>query len=126
MSKRGVSKDAGAMTEDNTTPFSQRASKKLNKTNTLIKFSLDQTFGAAINTVLFLVGISLLRGQSWGVIQQQVQEDFWPMIYAGQRLWPAVSVLQFTVVPFEYRQLVGSTVGLVWGVYLSLIAGGNK
>lgn len=121
-----MSKDAGAMTEDNTTPFSQRASKKLNKTNTLIKFSLDQTFGAAINTVLFLVGISLLRGQSWGVIQQQVQEDFWPMIYAGQRLWPAVSVLQFTVVPFEYRQLVGSTVGLVWGVYLSLIAGGNK
>lgn len=119
-------KDEGAMTEKNTTLSPAKASKRLNKKNTLIKFSLDQTIGAAVNTILFLVGIALLRGQSWDFIYKQVTHDFWPMIYAGQRLWPMVSVMQFTVVPFEYRQLVGSSVGLVWGVYLSLIAGGSK
>jgi protein Mpv17 len=35
---------------------------KLNVGNTFIKFGLDQTFGAAVNTVGFLVGIRLLRG----------------------------------------------------------------
>ncbi|GAB1742951.1 hypothetical protein NU219Hw_g8652t2 [Hortaea werneckii] len=124
VAKQTSNKDRGAMTGKSVTTDPKKASKKLNKKNTLIKFSLDQTIGAGVNTVLFLIGLPLLRGQTdMKILKSRVAEEFWPMIYAGQRLWPAVSVLQFTVVPFEYRQLVGSTVGLVWGVYLSLIAG---
>lgn len=103
-----------------------KAEKKLNITNTAIKFSLDQTFGAAVNTVLFIAGIALLRGYSFATIQRDVQQQFWPMIFAGQKLWPAVSVMQFTVVPFEYRTLVGSIVSLFWGIYLSLVSGTGK
>ncbi|KAI6907598.1 hypothetical protein KC318_g4790 [Hortaea werneckii] len=126
VAKRTSNKDSGAMTGQSVTADPKKASKKLNKKNTLIKFSLDQTIGAGVNTVLFLIGLPLLRGQTdLEILKGRVAGEFWPMIYAGQRLWPAVSVLQFTVVPFEYRQLVGSTVGLVWGVYLSLIAGAN-
>ncbi|KAK3069881.1 hypothetical protein LTR53_011443 [Teratosphaeriaceae sp. CCFEE 6253] len=99
-----------------------KAEKKLNITNTLIKFALDQTLGAAANTVLFIAGIALLRGQDWGTAQQNVAAGFWPMLRAGQRLWPFVSVAQFTVVPFEWRTLVGSMVGLVWGVMLALMS----
>ena len=36
--------------------------QSLSVTNTVIKFILDQTFGAVVNNVMFLVGISLLRG----------------------------------------------------------------
>lgn len=36
--------------------------KRLNIGNTLIKFGLDQTLGAAVNTTAFLVGVRLLRG----------------------------------------------------------------
>lgn len=100
--------------------------KKLNITNTAIKFALDQTLGAAANTILFIAGIALLRGHTLPSIHQDVQDSFWPMIFAGQKLWPAVSVLSFTVIPFEHRTLFGSIVGLFWGVYLSLVAGGKK
>jgi protein Mpv17 len=40
---------------------------------------------------------------------------------AGWKLWPAVSILNFTVVPVQHRILVGSVVGLFWGIFLSLM-----
>ncbi|KAK4569534.1 hypothetical protein LTR86_003297 [Recurvomyces mirabilis] len=120
----------GAMTEKNTPSTvsgqQEKVKRSLNLRNTAIKFSLDQALGAAANTVLFIAGIALLRGHTLASIQADVQQQFWPMIFAGQKLWPLVSILQFTVVPFEWRTLVGSFVGLLWGVYLSLISGGSK
>ncbi|KAH9827974.1 integral membrane protein, Mpv17/PMP22 family [Teratosphaeria destructans] len=107
-----------------TPPAETRA--KLHLGNTAAKFALDQTLGAGVNTLLFIAGIALLRGQSWESVQEQVRGKFWPMIFAGQKLWPAVSVLSFTVVPLEHRTLFGSVVGLFWGVYLSLVSAGGK
>lgn len=39
---------------------------------------------------------------------------------AGYKLWPAVSLLNYTVVPMEKRVVVGSLVGLGWGIYLAM------
>jgi len=39
-----------------------KADKRLNVRNTAIKFALDQTLGAVINTVLFIAGMGMLRG----------------------------------------------------------------
>ncbi|TKA64708.1 hypothetical protein B0A55_10097 [Friedmanniomyces simplex] len=115
-----------AMTEDSTPakPATAvvEARRRLNVLNTVIKFLLDQSLGAALNTVIFIAGIALLRGSSLDTVQQNVAEGFWPMIRAGQKLWPMVSVAQFTVVPFEWRTLVGSCVGLFWGVIVSLMS----
>lgn len=41
---------------------------------------------------------------------------------AGYKLWPLVSLLKFTFVPVEQRTVVGSLVGLGWGVFLALRA----
>lgn len=49
------------------------AKKKLNITNTLIKFSLDQTVGAVYNTVAFLVVMQAFKGASAGEIWEVVQ-----------------------------------------------------
>lgn len=40
------------------------APKVLSVKNTAIKFALDQTFGAAINNALYILGIAFLQGQS--------------------------------------------------------------
>jgi hypothetical protein len=45
------------------------------------------------------------------------------MVIAGLKLWPLVSILNFTVVPVDQRLLVGSLFGVVWAVYLSLVTG---
>lgn len=104
----------------------KKVSKKLNIKNTGIKFALDQTLGAAANTVMFIAGISMLRGQSSSQIIANVQEEFFPLLSAGQKLWPAVSIISFTLVPVERRTVFGGIVGVGWGVFLSLVTGAKK
>lgn len=116
---------AGAPEPSDPLDGAEKAEETLSLRNTGIKFALDQTLGATVNTALFIAGLALLRGHSFASIMHDLRTQFWPMIFAGQKLWPAVSLLNFTVVPFEYRQLVGSIVGLCWGVYLSLVSSEN-
>lgn len=112
---------------DASTPLNKGSkATQLNLKNTAIKFALDQTVGATFNTILFIAGIALLRGQGLDVVQAKVKEEFWPLIFASQKLWPAVSVISFTLIPVERRMLFGSIVGFFWGAYLSLVSGEQK
>ncbi|KAF2668904.1 hypothetical protein BT63DRAFT_424635 [Microthyrium microscopicum] len=96
----------------------------LNITNTLAKFALDQTVGAAVNIPLFLAVIGLCKGQSVADIVGTVKEDFMPIYLAGAKLWPAVSLISFAAVPVERRVIFGSVAGVAWNIYLSLKASG--
>ncbi|OJJ38392.1 hypothetical protein ASPWEDRAFT_48637 [Aspergillus wentii DTO 134E9] len=96
---------------------------KLNVSNTVAKVAIDQTVGGAWNTVLFIMTIGTLRGLDYEMIMSQIQNDFWPIMMAGFKLWPFVSVLNFTVIPVDKRLLVNSLFGVVWAVYLSLMSG---
>ncbi|KAF2227232.1 hypothetical protein BDZ85DRAFT_842 [Elsinoe ampelina] len=101
--------------------------KKLNKANTAKKWALDQTVGALANTVAFVAGMLLLRGErDWGTIAGAVRRETWPLMAAGQKVWPLFSVVSFALVPLEYRTLAGGLVGLGWGTYLSLMEGKKK
>ncbi|KAL7947393.1 hypothetical protein V8C42DRAFT_317652 [Trichoderma barbatum] len=93
---------------------------RLNLTNTAAKFLLDQSLSAPLNTVAFLYLMGGMTFQSNAQIWSNIQNDFWPMLIAGYRVWPLVGLLNLSVVPFDYRQLVGSTAGLFWGIFLSL------
>ncbi|PNP47145.1 hypothetical protein THARTR1_10650 [Trichoderma harzianum] len=93
---------------------------RLNLTNTAVKFILDQSISAPLNTVAFLYLMGGMTFQSNAQIWSNIQNDFWPMLIAGYRVWPLVGLLNLSVVPFDYRQLVGSTAGLFWGIFLSL------
>ncbi|KJK64349.1 Mpv17 / PMP22 family protein [Aspergillus parasiticus SU-1] len=107
--------------------------KKLNVKNTVAKVVIDQVVGGAWATVLFSLTMGLLRGQEYDVLVDQIRKvrisdithglDFWPLLIAGFKLWPLVSILNFTVVPVDKRLLVGSIFGVVWAVYLSLMSG---
>ncbi|KAH0353957.1 MFS general substrate transporter, partial [Aureobasidium melanogenum] len=96
--------------------------KALSIKNTAIKFALDQTLGAAVNNALFIVGIAFLKGQSIETALSALQKDFFPLLFAGQKLWPLVSIISFTLVPLEHRTVFGGIIGVGWGVFLSLMA----
>ncbi|KAK2798706.1 hypothetical protein FQN51_007568 [Onygenales sp. PD_10] len=98
--------------------------QKLNVRNTVVKIMIDQTVGAVWMTVLFIVTISALQGQDVAAIKQSVYKDLIPIMTAGLKLWPMVSVVSFTIVPPEKRILVGNIFGMLWGIYLSLITEG--
>ncbi|PGG96733.1 hypothetical protein GX51_07687 [Blastomyces parvus] len=98
----------------------QKPIQEKNIRNTLSKILIDQTVGAAWSTALFIVTLSALNGQDARAIQQSLFRDFFPIIIAGLKLWPMVSVISFTMVPPEKRVLTGNLFGMIWGIYLSL------
>lgn len=125
---------------------------KLDVSNTIIKFILDQTIGAAFNTVMFSCFLHSIKqamahralatdasdiafltsGKAidysqvdWRLVLEQAKVEFYPIMKAGLSLWPMVSLFNFVVVKsIEGRNLVGSLAGVVWGVYMSLVAAG--
>ena len=107
-------------------PSPQKAKKQLSIRNTIIKFLLDQSIGAAVNTIMFIMGIAMLRGYSLQYGWEETKTGFWPLTVAGQKLWPMVSIISLTLVPVEQRMVFGSIVGVGWGIFLSLMAGGKK
>lgn len=99
---------------------------QLHVPNTIAKFLLDQTIGAAVNTLLFSLVFAGFNGATLEQATQLARQDFWGLIQAGWKLWPLVSALNFTVVKsVKTRNLVGSLAGMVWNVYLSLVANGG-
>ncbi|KAG6136516.1 hypothetical protein E4U12_001170 [Claviceps purpurea] len=129
----------------------QQQQPPLNIRNTLTKFILDQTLGATLNTLLFSLYIhsihmamphaprltSFAKAASYwvspGVIDfsavdtrlvlQAALAEFWTIVFAGIKLWPAVSLVNYTLVrTVEGRSLVGCVAGLGWGVYMSMMA----
>ncbi|KAJ4416636.1 hypothetical protein N0V82_006646 [Gnomoniopsis sp. IMI 355080] len=127
----------------------RRVEVKLNIRNTVIKFLLDQTIGAAVNTLLFSMfmhsiqaamshrttgandSVSFLASGkaldysqvNWKVVMERSRLEFMPIMSAGWRLWPFVSLFNFVVVKsVEVRNLVGSLAGVAWGIYMSLVA----
>lgn len=97
---------------------------KLSIRNTVVKFLLDQTIGAAVNTLLFSLVFAGFKGANLEQAVQIARQEFWPLMAAGWRLWPLVSAVNFTVVKsVQTRNLVGSLAGVAWNVYLSLCAG---
>lgn len=107
-------------------PKPERAKEQLNIRNTAVKFLLDQTIGAAVNTIMFTMGIAMLRGHSWQYGWEETKTGFWPLLVAGQKLWPLVSIISLTLIPVEQRMVFGSIVGVGWGIFLSLMAGGKS
>lgn len=96
---------------------------KLSLPNTAIKFVLDQTIGAAVNTILFSLAIAGFKGATIEQAMEAAREEFWPIMSAGWKLWPLVSAVNYTLVKsVEGRSLLGNLAGMAWGVYLSLMS----
>lgn len=45
-----------------------------------------------------------------------------PIIVASYKIWPVASLISFSFVPVERRIVFLSLVGLLWGIYVSMLA----
>ncbi|KAL2760223.1 hypothetical protein ACRALDRAFT_2093926 [Sodiomyces alcalophilus JCM 7366] len=91
--------------------------------NTLTKWFVDCiTLGAIFNTVAFLVIMGFMKGQGRGQIWYNLQTETIPIIVAGYKIWPIASIISFSFVPVHRRIVFLSFVGLLWGIYMSLVA----
>lgn len=106
--------------------------------NTLIKFVLDQSISASVNTLLFIGLLGFIKGHSLEYIYSDITnvgislilqspniadsfgQNFWTMLLVSYRFWPAVCLINLVMVPLAYRPLVGNLAGLGWNVFLNL------
>lgn len=123
---------------------------RLNVRNTAVKIVLDQTVAAGAITFLFSVFMHSIQaamahrttgpggsaaflagGRSaldysqvdWRAVVRSAGSEFMPLMRAGWKVWPFVSVFNFVVVrSVEVRNLVGALAGVGWGIYMSLFA----
>ncbi|KAI1617676.1 hypothetical protein EDD37DRAFT_230123 [Exophiala viscosa] len=94
----------------------------LDRPNTARKLLFDQTLGAFVNTIAFVAGMAAFKGKTAVAVRRDVERDTIPLMINGWKLWPVVALINFVFVPVNRRIIVGSFVGLFWGIYLSLFA----
>ncbi|PHH62439.1 hypothetical protein CDD81_7158 [Ophiocordyceps australis] len=91
--------------------------------NTMAKWFIDCiTLGALVNTTAFFIIMGLLKGQPRALISHNIATETLPIILAGYKIWPLASVISFTFVPVHRRIVWLSTIGFIWGIYMSLVA----
>ncbi|KAI1500723.1 hypothetical protein F5X99DRAFT_229757 [Biscogniauxia marginata] len=96
---------------------------KLNWRNTLSKWFIDCiTLGAIINTVAFFILMGVMKRQPAAQIGHNIRTETVPVIVAGYKIWPFASIISFSCVPVERRIVFLNFVGLLWGIYMSLVA----
>ncbi|KAL7270463.1 Protein required for ethanol metabolism [Rhizina undulata] len=82
------------------------------------RVALDQLVFTPINLTLFFSAMSLLEG---GGPAEKLRGSFWTGLVSNWKVWPAVQLVNFRVVPLEYRLLVVNVVSLGWNSYLSYL-----
>jgi hypothetical protein len=105
----------------------RRPETQTSKRNILIKFMLDQTIGALVNTLMFLAYMAYVNASqqgkpdAWGAVVKDCRDKTWPMMKDGYKFWPAISLISFVWIPVDKRVVFGCSVGVIWGIYLSLM-----
>jgi hypothetical protein len=119
-----------------TAPKSEKAKEKpppaktqMSKANVFIKLLLDQTIGAAVNNLMFLVFMGYMNATPagkqgpWDAVEREVRQKFWPIMADGLKVWPFFSLISFLFIPVDKRIVAGCLVGVGWTIYLSLMVG---
>ncbi|KAF2969586.1 hypothetical protein GQX73_g4031 [Xylaria multiplex] len=96
---------------------------KLNLKNTFTKWFIDCiTLGAIFNTVAFFILMGMLKRQPVAIIGYNIRTQTIPVIVAGYKIWPFASIISFSFIPVERRIVFLNFIGLLWGIYMSLVA----
>ncbi|KAI0166640.1 hypothetical protein GGR57DRAFT_447388 [Xylariaceae sp. FL1272] len=96
---------------------------KLKLKNTFTKWFIDCiTIGAIFNTIAFFILMGILKWQPVPTILDNIRTRTIPLIVAGYKIWPFASIISFSYVPVERRIVFLNFIGLLWGIYMSLMA----
>lgn len=80
------------------------------------------TMGALLNQSMFLIIIGLLKGKTAGLIIQDFRNELFGLIFDSYKVWPIANFFSTTFIPVERRIVFLSFCGLLWNIYLSLVA----
>ena len=86
-----------------------------------IKVLIQQFFFAPLFNTYFFGMQSLLAGQSASDIKQKIIQTVPESIWSSAKFWPAVTALNFTVIPAHLRFAFSGVFAVVWQTYMSFL-----
>lgn len=82
----------------------------------------SMTVGALLNTTMFIVLLGLFQGKTWPQIGADIRDEEWLIIWNSYKIWPLANLCSFAYVPVERRLVFLSFFGLLWSIYMTLVA----
>ncbi|XP_014256881.1 protein sym-1-like [Cimex lectularius] len=81
-----------------------------------VKLATDQILFAPACQSLSISFVALLEGKR---VVEEVRTNFKDVLLASYKIWPFVQVLNFSLVPLQYRTLFVQVVALGWNTYFT-------
>jgi hypothetical protein len=78
--------------------------------------------GALLNQSMFLILIGLIKGKTVALIVADFRNELFGLIFDSYKIWPIANFFSTTYCPVERRMIFLSCCGLLWNIYLSLVA----
>jgi len=85
-----------------------------------MKIACDQ-MATPVFATTFIAGVSTMEGQSVTAMLQEYKEKFWKIYVTDAAIWPPMQLVNFALVPSQYRVLCVSAIQLIHNTVLSYI-----
>lgn len=82
--------------------------------------AFDQLIFAPVGIATFFTIMTIAEGGGRRAVSHKLREMYLPTLKANFMVWPAVQILNFSVMPIQFQLPFVSTVGIAWTAYLSL------
>ncbi|KAL3282232.1 hypothetical protein HHI36_005426 [Cryptolaemus montrouzieri] len=83
------------------------------------KVILDQLIFAPFGLILFLVSLGIVQGKHPTEIKQVLRDDYAEILIANYKVWPAIQLVNFYLIPLQHQVLFIQTIAIIWNTYLS-------
>jgi protein Mpv17 len=84
--------------------------------------SLDQLVFAPPFVATLLAAFTLTQGKGTEGVKRKLDKDWWNTLVANWKIWPAVQMITFSVLPLKLRVVFVQIVAVGWNSYLAWVA----
>jgi len=82
---------------------------------------LDQTLMGPLIVGWFFTSMSLMEGEGTSSVADKLSTNYAPTLMRGWMVFTPAQLINFAVVPPQFRFVFVSAISLVWNTYLSLV-----
>ncbi|GLC34774.1 hypothetical protein PLESTM_000238600 [Pleodorina starrii] len=90
----------------------------------MTKMLADQVLFAPLGLLMFFAVIKCLEGRPRD-IPHTIRTSYVKSLLGGYLLWPAAGILNFALLPPEYRVFFNNCVNIIWTCFLSIMSSGG-
>ncbi|KAL6740056.1 hypothetical protein Aduo_013444 [Ancylostoma duodenale] len=85
----------------------------------LARVAIDQIAFAPVFNAIILLNLRLLERLGFETSWRKMKEDWWTIYTSSLKVWPAVQIINFYLIPLNMRVIVIQLVAFFWNAYLS-------